>query len=59
MSTVAELRKQGYVGELTLVSVDPFPYDRPPLSKEYLAGRRSSTRSRCRLRSGTPSSGST
>lgn len=38
VSTVAELRKQGYAGELTLVTVDPFPYDRPPLSKEYLAG---------------------
>ncbi|WP_328528008.1 FAD-dependent oxidoreductase [Nocardioides sp. NBC_00368] len=40
VSTVAELRKNGYAGELTLVSVDPFPYDRPPLSKEYLAGGR-------------------
>ncbi|MFD7073273.1 NAD(P)/FAD-dependent oxidoreductase [Nocardioides sp. NPDC059952] len=40
VSTVAELRKSGYAGELTLVSVDPFPYDRPPLSKEYLAGGR-------------------
>ena len=38
VSMVAELRKQGYVGDLTLVTVDPFPYDRPPLSKEYLAG---------------------
>ncbi|MFE6507515.1 NAD(P)/FAD-dependent oxidoreductase [Nocardioides sp. NPDC057767] len=40
VSTVAELRKNGYAGELTLISVDPFPYDRPPLSKEYLAGGR-------------------
>lgn len=38
VSTAAELRKQGYAGELTLVTADPFPYDRPPLSKEYLAG---------------------
>ena len=38
VSTVAELRKNGYAGELTLLTVDPFPYDRPPLSKEYLAG---------------------
>lgn len=38
VSTVAELRKNGYAGELTLVTIDPFPYDRPPLSKEYLAG---------------------
>ncbi|WP_406025263.1 FAD-dependent oxidoreductase [Nocardioides sp. NBC_00850] len=40
VSTVAELRKQGYAGELTLVSADAVPYDRPPLSKEYLAGAR-------------------
>jgi 3-phenylpropionate/trans-cinnamate dioxygenase ferredoxin reductase component len=40
VSTVAELRKNGYAGELTLLSVDPFPYDRPPLSKEYLADGR-------------------
>jgi NADPH-dependent 2,4-dienoyl-CoA reductase/sulfur reductase-like enzyme len=40
VSTVAELRKHGYVGDLTLLSADPIPYDRPPLSKEYLAGRR-------------------
>lgn len=38
VSTVAELRKNGYAGELTLVSVDAVPYDRPPLSKEHLAG---------------------
>ncbi|MFE3997837.1 NAD(P)/FAD-dependent oxidoreductase [Nocardioides sp. YIM B13467] len=38
VSTVAELRKNGYAGDLTLLTVDPFPYDRPPLSKEYLAG---------------------
>ena len=38
VSTAAELRKNGYAGELTLLTTDPFPYDRPPLSKEYLAG---------------------
>jgi NADPH-dependent 2,4-dienoyl-CoA reductase/sulfur reductase-like enzyme len=38
VSTVASLRKNGYAGELTLLTTDPFPYDRPPLSKEYLAG---------------------
>ncbi|MFE6645258.1 NAD(P)/FAD-dependent oxidoreductase [Nocardioides sp. NPDC057772] len=38
VSTVAELRKNGYAGELTLLTVDPFPYDRPPLSKDYLSG---------------------
>ncbi|MGH3352134.1 MAG: NAD(P)/FAD-dependent oxidoreductase [Nocardioides sp.] len=40
VSTVAELRKSGYAGELTLVSRDGFPYDRPPLSKAYLAGEK-------------------
>ncbi|MBC7278520.1 FAD-dependent oxidoreductase [Nocardioides sp.] len=40
VSTVAELRKAGYAGELVLVSADAVPYDRPPLSKEYLAGGR-------------------
>ena len=40
VSTVAELRKNGYAGELTLLSADALPYDRPPLSKEYLAGGR-------------------
>ncbi|NGN92405.1 FAD-dependent oxidoreductase [Nocardioides sp. KC13] len=38
VSTVAELRKNGYAGELTLLTIDPFPYDRPPLSKDYLLG---------------------
>ena len=40
VSTVAALRKNGYAGELTLLSSDAIPYDRPPLSKEYLAGER-------------------
>ncbi|MFE7223480.1 NAD(P)/FAD-dependent oxidoreductase [Nocardioides sp. NPDC057577] len=40
VSTVAELRKNGYVGDLVLLSADGLPYDRPPLSKEYLAGGR-------------------
>ncbi|MEU4454036.1 FAD-dependent oxidoreductase [Nocardioides sp. NPDC023903] len=40
VSTAAELRKNGYAGELTLLSADALPYDRPPLSKEYLAGGR-------------------
>jgi NADPH-dependent 2,4-dienoyl-CoA reductase/sulfur reductase-like enzyme len=34
------LREQGFVGQLTLVGEEPHrPYDRPPLSKEFLAGR--------------------
>ncbi|MCM2315667.1 MAG: FAD-dependent oxidoreductase [Thermoanaerobaculia bacterium] len=33
------LRKEGYSGPVTLVSADPSaPYDRPNLSKDYLAG---------------------
>ena len=39
MRTAQALRHQGYDGRLTLVGVEPhLPYDRPPLSKEYLAG---------------------
>ncbi|HEY7222754.1 MAG TPA: FAD-dependent oxidoreductase [Micromonosporaceae bacterium] len=40
VSTAAALRQRGFDGEITLVDEGPFPYDRPPLSKEYLAGRR-------------------
>lgn len=38
----AELRERGFEGSVLLVGreLDP-PYDRPPCSKEYLAGRRS------------------
>ena len=35
-----ELRTQGYDGELVLVGSEPhLPYDRPPLSKDYLLGK--------------------
>jgi 3-phenylpropionate/trans-cinnamate dioxygenase ferredoxin reductase subunit len=35
----ATLRAEGYAGALTLVGEEPFPpYQRPPLSKAYLAG---------------------
>lgn len=37
-TTVQELRKQGYEGALTIVDPEGVPYDRPPLSKEYLDG---------------------
>src|SRR3954447_2508895 len=34
------LRKGGFAGRLTLVGDEPYePYDRPPLSKQVLAGR--------------------
>lgn len=33
------LRRQGFDGDLTLVGDEPhYPYDRPPLSKDFLAG---------------------
>lgn len=36
---VQSLRQQGFAGTLTLVSDEPYPpYQRPPLSKKYLAG---------------------
>lgn len=35
---VQELRRRGYAGRLTLVDPQGVPYDRPPLSKEYLDG---------------------
>ncbi|MEU6408205.1 FAD-dependent oxidoreductase [Microbispora sp. NPDC046933] len=40
VSTAAALRAGGFDGDLTLVDAGEFPYDRPPLSKEYLAGSR-------------------
>src|SRR6201987_1532375 len=39
VSTAAALRTGGFDGDLTLVDAGEFPYDRPPLSKDYLAGR--------------------
>ncbi|MGW3954781.1 NAD(P)/FAD-dependent oxidoreductase [Streptomyces sp. NPDC004752] len=40
VSTAAALRSQGFDGEVTLVDAGEFPYDRPPLSKDFLAGSR-------------------
>ncbi|MCG7203680.1 NAD(P)/FAD-dependent oxidoreductase [Streptomyces arenae] len=40
VSTAAALRSQGYDGEVTLVDGGEFPYDRPPLSKDFLSGAR-------------------
>ena len=37
--TVQSLRQQGFDGAITLIGDEPFlPYQRPPLSKRYLAG---------------------
>src|SRR5260370_982479 len=34
------LRREGFVGQLTLIGDEPYPpYDRPPLSKQVLGGR--------------------
>jgi NADPH-dependent 2,4-dienoyl-CoA reductase/sulfur reductase-like enzyme len=39
LRAVETLRREGYEGRLTLVGAEPhLPYDRPPLSKELLAG---------------------
>lgn len=37
-AAVQALRNRGYAGRLTLVNPEGIPYDRPPLSKGYLAG---------------------
>jgi 3-phenylpropionate/trans-cinnamate dioxygenase ferredoxin reductase subunit len=39
VQTVDALRRRGYAGQLTVVGDEPWlPYQRPPLSKKYLAG---------------------
>ncbi|MGQ4618846.1 FAD-dependent oxidoreductase [Nocardia sp. R7R-8] len=43
VSTAAALRGGGYLGELFLVDAGRLPYDRPPLSKEFLAGTKELT----------------
>lgn len=39
-SAAAELRSLGFDGAVTLIDAEGEPYDRPPLSKDYLAGRK-------------------
>ena len=44
-SLVAQLRKNGFAGSITLVGAEPVPpYQRPPLSKAYLLGEMSAER---------------
>ena len=43
------LRQQKYTGSIALVGEEPeFPYERPPLSKEYLSGKKTFERIRIR-----------
>lgn len=43
--TIQSLRQGGYAGAITLVGDEPYlPYQRPPLSKKYLAGELSTDR---------------
>ncbi|MGW5854431.1 MULTISPECIES: NAD(P)/FAD-dependent oxidoreductase [Micrococcus] len=37
-SLVRELRRRGFAGALTIADPEGLPYDRPPLSKDYLTG---------------------
>lgn len=37
-TTAKELRSRGYSGVLSIVDPEGMPYDRPPLSKDFLAG---------------------
>ena len=40
LEAAAALRAQGYEGSVTLIGEEPHaPYQRPPLSKDYLAGK--------------------
>jgi 3-phenylpropionate/trans-cinnamate dioxygenase ferredoxin reductase subunit len=40
-TTAKELRSRGFDGQLAIVDPEGLPYDRPPLSKDYLLGNRS------------------
>lgn len=40
-SVAKELRSRGHSGAITIIDPEGIPYDRPPLSKDYLLGKRS------------------
>lgn len=42
-SALSELRAKGFEGSLTLVEAGGMPYDRPPLSKDFLLGDKDAT----------------
>lgn len=47
-ATAAGLRRRGFEGELLLITAEPYaPYERPPLSKEVLAGTAAPEESDC------------
>lgn len=49
LATAEALRRRGYPGALTVLGAEPhLPYDRPPLSKQLLAGQWDTARTRLR-----------
>ena len=42
-TTAKELRERGFAGMLSIIDPEGLPYDRPPLSKDYLAGSKDAT----------------
>lgn len=41
-TAAAQLRQRGHAGSLAIITAEPYlPYERPPLSKDYLAGEKS------------------
>lgn len=40
-TAVRELRNKGFEGDIWLIDPEGIPYDRPPLSKDYLVGKKS------------------
>ncbi|MEU5950686.1 FAD-dependent oxidoreductase [Streptomyces sp. NPDC047525] len=51
LAAAEALRRHGWQGELSLIGAEPhLPYDRPPLSKQFLSGAWESERTRLRSR---------